>query len=218
MMAALLWTANASAQVPPPAAPAGPTIAERSRGFAFIGSFGVDGCTDDWCNDVDPMVFLRVQLLFRIFKYAAVGLHTGFLFQHPDDPPGQDTDVLWNLILGGEIRGIIPWRKVDVWTGFVFAWSRWMWEGEAEILGQTYDLSQWMNGFALGWGFGADYFLGRTFAMGFNFYLYKPWYKKLCIKNGDKTCPDLDEPPLNAEDQIGIWWTVGFNLTFLLPF
>ena len=148
--------------------------------------------------------------------YLAAGLHMGFLFQDPDYDEfwfnDTDVDTLWTYILGAEARGILPFKQVDFWMGIVMGYSRWMVDGDWG--GDEFDA--WMNGFVFGWGFGADYYLFPSIALGLTFYLYKPIYDKLCYES-DRHDDDCDELTSRQEDNIGVWWSFGFTFTYHLP-
>jgi hypothetical protein len=211
---------------PPPAAPtaapppvdqppeAPPHMPARYTGLMGRLGFGVDGCTDDFCDNVDPMVFVRVQGLYRFMRYVAAGLHASFMFNDPDEPAGTDVDVFGVFVVGAEGRAIFPFRALDAWTGFTLGYARYQVNGGA----QGVDVTGYANGFALGWGFGADYYLTETIGLGLGFYLYKPFWDEVCQESNepmlDTGCQDLSD---EAKDQIGIWWTLGVNLTFHLP-
>jgi hypothetical protein len=210
-------TAPAPSAAPPPAGggpPAGGQAAPapaplREKGLAVSLGFGVDGCTEDFCKDVDPMVFLRLQALYRFMKYAAAGLHFAQTFQNPDEG-GDEIDALWFMMVGAEIRGIFPYKNIDGWMGLTLGFGRWQVDGST----QGQDFKAWMNGFTLGWGFGADYYFTEHVAVGLNFYLYKPFFEEMCsdpaIMGGDE-CYDLSD---DAKDEIGIWWTLGLAATY----
>jgi hypothetical protein len=210
--------AAAPPATPPPAAAPKPKVAERIKGLLIIGGFGVDGCTDNFCDpgggalSQDPLVYIRVQALYRFLKYIAAGLHIAFPFSYADNEPSGYDVTFWNVMLGAEVRGIFPWRKLDFWTGLVFGY--WRWQGDGEN-GQS--LSSWFDTFALGWGFGADYYITPRIGLGLTFYLYKPFPDQMCddpaMPGADK-CNDLTS---DAKDDIGIWWSLGFAFTYFLP-
>jgi hypothetical protein len=178
----------------------------------LIGAFGVDGCTDNWCDNVDPLVFIRIQAMYRFLKYIAAGVHIVFPFGYPEDEPQGVDYTIWGAMVGAEVRGVFAWRKLDFWTGLVFGWMRS--QVDAENGGSA---SAWFDSFGLGWGLGADYFLTPRIGLGLNFYLYKPFPEEVCSDPpmvGNQECVELTS---DAKDDIGIWWTVGIAFTFFLP-
>jgi opacity protein-like surface antigen len=222
LMALLLTCAAspAAAQVPPggvggpgAGAPVAPAKAGRDKGLMLRLGFGVDGCTDTWCDHVDPMVNLRVVALYRIMKYVAAGLHMAFLFGDPDN---NFADRVWNLFIGAEGRGIFPYKQFDFWVALSLGYNRTMGALEVCGFGVCVDGQSWSNAFALGFGFGADYYLTKNIALGLSFYLYKPWPDEYCEDSNrtNKVCNELSQ---NDLDDIGIIWSINAVFTYFLP-
>ena len=221
-LAALLMVSlgpPASAQ-PAPAPTALPATAfDRSKGLMFRLGLGITGCTDDWCDNVDPSANLRVVALYRFHKYAAAGLHLGFLFGDPESDygwGGGSADHVWNLFIGAEGRGIYPYKNFELWAGLSLGYSRMMVDGSVDFMGVNYSYRGWANSIALGFGFGADYYITRNIAVGVNFYLYKPWATTVCTKaeDTDTECDDVSD---SDQDNIGIIWAINAMATFFLP-
>ena len=215
------WTSGAVAQAPPggasspgAAAPGAPGMASRDQGLMLRLGGGVDGCTDDWCDHIDPMVGLRLVALYRIMKYVAAGLHTAFLF---GDPDSNYADRAWNLYIGAEGRGIYPYKQFELWGAFSLGYSRFMATREECAMGVCGDGQWWMNAFAVGFGFGADYYFTRSIAAGLSFYLYKPWPDQLCTDTSisDTDCNDMSKDDL---DDIGIIWSISAVVTLFRCF
>jgi len=212
------FTSNTAAQAPPggtgaPAAGA-PVQAGRSNGLMLRLGIGLDGCTDDWCDDVDPSASVRLVALYRIMKYVAAGVHMAFLFGEPEV---SSVDMVWNLFLGAEARGIFPYKQIDLWTGLALGWNRTMISGEIclPLLGCA-EGKTWANAVALGFGFGGDYYITKNIAVGLTFYLYKPWPQVGCgeFDNADSDCDDLTD---EDKRRIGIIWSVNAMFIYYLP-
>jgi opacity protein-like surface antigen len=193
--------------------PAKPFVGEggRDTGIMLRLGLGVTGCTDDACDHVDPGLNLRLEALYRLKKYVAVGLHFNFSLFDAENVVG---DQAGHLFLGVEGRGILPLKFVDLWTGLTMGWSRTMIWGSDTYLGQEVDYRYWSDGFALGWGLGADFYITRSWAVGLSFWLYKPWYDDGCgwdSATEDSRCDELSEA---QKDNIGIVWAFGANATY----
>jgi hypothetical protein len=204
------WASTAAAQGPPV-----PTVdSGRETGLMLRVGVGLDGCTDDWCDDIDPSVNVRFVGLYRFLKHVAVGVHMAFLFGNPDSNVG---DHAWNLFLGLEGRGILPLKQIDLWGALSLGWNRSMTSGDMFIPGLgNIDARTWMNAVALGFGFGGDYFITPNIAVGLNFYLYKPWPQEGCLDTelSDTNCVELEE---DTKDDIGIIWSINAMFTYFLP-
>lgn len=213
------WTSTATAQAPPggvqpvaeTAAPR--VISKRDKGLMLRLGLGLDGCTDDWCDNVDPSVNVRFVALYRVMKYFSAGLHMAFLFGDPDH---SYADRVWNLFIGAEGRGMFPYGQFDFWVAVALGYNRTMGKGDicVPMLGCAEGHS-WMNAFALGFGFGADYFITKNMAVGLAFYLYKPWPDEICGEiNNSRDCSEMTQDDL---DNIGIIWSINAMFTFFLP-
>lgn len=198
---------------PPP--PGGTPVAakkafSRNKGFMLSLGFGGTGCTGDLCDTEwqEPMVYVRMQALFRVARYVALGLHTSFNFFYPKDVPSEVTVTIWEVMLAFEGRGIIPVGPVDIWFGIAFGY-----------LGHTVKTEGsggweeiWYHGMGFGFGAGVNYFFNRVISLGLAFWLTKPWFGKGCynasfVSEGD--CGDVED-----QDGFGITWSLGLNLTF----
>lgn len=204
--------------LPSHAAAQGPVAAakqtDRKQGLMLRLGLGVDHCTDDWCDDIDPSASVRLVVGYRFLKYVAVGVHTAFLFGDPDNGVA---DFAWNVFLGVEGRGIFPYKRFDFWVSVALGWNRTMLNGDQFVPGQgVVDGRYWMNAFALGFGFGADFFITKNIAVGLTFYLYKPWPDKGCYDTdvSDRDCIDLSN---DVEDDIGLIWSINAMFTYYLP-
>ncbi len=205
-----------TAGAPAAAAPAAATPARsgRDKGLMLRVGIGVDGCTDDFCDDIDPMVAVRLVVLYRLLKYVAAGVHTAFLFGDPDTGLA---DRAWNLFLGVEGRGILPYKQFDFWLGLALGFNRTMLGGDQFIPGfGVVDGRYWQNAFGLGFGFGGDYFITKNIGVGLNFYMYKAFPQRACFDTdvSDTDCGDLSE---SVKDDIGIIWSVNAMFTYYLP-
>jgi hypothetical protein len=185
----------------------------RKKGLMLALSIGVDGCNDNWCEYVDPSANFKLEVLYRILPYAAIGLHGQFALLNPN------TDhYFWenaaNSFLGVEGRGIFPYRKLDAWIGLAFGWTRSLGWSSETVLGHTVKSRGWMDAFGLAFGFGADYYVHKLIAVGLNFWLVKGFYEKACIwdsESNDKVCDDLSNADKN---DIGIVWSLAASATF----
>jgi len=207
---AILWSSPAGAF------PRNVGASGRFQSMMFQLGFGADGCTDHWCDHVDPLVFLRMNVGYRFLKYMEAGLHVGLFFGHPDAPAGRDVDMDWNVFVGPEVRGVLPLDRIagfpiDLWAGMTLGWDRFMESGKQFIGPWWVDYDARSDGFALGWGFGADYVLANRVGLGLGFWFYKPWFNDICVEaRGSTDCDDVDN------DDIGVIWTVGFQVTYYL--
>lgn len=189
----------------------------RENGFLLKGGVGVDGCTDRWCDEMYPLLYLRVGAYYQFLKYMAAGVHLAFTFAHPEknneDAARVHLDTFWSLVVGPEFRGILPIKKLDLWAGIMVGYSRWAGVGEQYQPGpdRIVNWEGWMHGFVLGWGWGLDYYLHPNMAVGAEIYFYKAWYDDVCVEvMGSTDCSDLSN--WDRYD-IGLWWSVGFVFT-----
>ncbi|MDY0002582.1 MAG: hypothetical protein RBU30_14900 [Polyangia bacterium] len=189
-----------------------PPHAQRARGLLLGGGFGVSGCTDDLCDDLDPLVYLKLHGLARIFNHLAVGLQLGLSFHDPDN---RYTDVVLDTFIGLEVRGILPLGRFDLWTGIALGYMRHQRDGEVCTAWTCYDGSAWHDGFGFGWGFGALLHVTRSVAIGLDFWLYKPAYTSECW-DGQLVGHGCDDPP--DEDVYGITWNFGVTALWFMPF
>ncbi len=192
----------------------GPT--RRGNAVALHFAFGVDGCTDEWCHYVDPMVFARFAGGLRVYDFLSVGLQIDFFFGDPESRQGYDPDVYWALFLGPEVRGFLPLDRItrlpaDVWMGLGLGWMRLEAKGTyvVPILGDRSDTTS-SNGIALAWGFGVDAVLMRSLGVGLAFWLHKPWFDEACSSLADR-CEDVDN------DKVGVVWSFGLHVAYYLP-
>ncbi|MFH2008237.1 MAG: hypothetical protein ABI333_16760 [bacterium] len=186
---------------------------KRNKGLMFVLNVGVDDCTDDWCDNVDPSFGLSLVVMYRIMKWFAVGLHTAFLIGDPDDNYGfvGPADSLWAFYLAAEGRGLFPYKNFEAWAAMSFGYMRVMSSGD---FGGT-TIRGWADNFALGFGFGADYYVWRNLAVGLGFYLYKPFIFTVCGDDGTNSdCFDLDD---SQERDVGVIWHLFASIKFMLP-
>jgi len=223
-------------QAPPPSAPSvytGPPSSSatgsaegsfsRDMGLQLGLGFGVSDCTDDWCDNLHPLVGLPLTGLLRFASFLGVGVHMAFLFYHPKDKDGADSVISWDLIVGPELTGMLPLDKLDqslpnldIWTSFMFGYNR----SAVDVIvdrAEDFTYNSWIHSPVLGWGIGANYFFSKNVAAGLSFRLYKPWPKKGCAKSSawdSKECYDY-----NSEDRegVGIYWWAGFSLYYHIP-
>ncbi len=185
---------------------------ERDRGLMLRVGIGLDGCTDDWCDHIDPSVALRTVALYRVMKYFAAGMHVAFLFGNPDS---SYADRALSLFVGAEGRGIFPWRRLDAWVSLALGYNRSMLAGEVCTLIGCVDYSGWDDAIALGFGTGADFFITRSIAVGAGFYMYKPWPRRGCTEvDGDTSCR---EPSADDMDRVGVIWSITAMFTYFFP-
>jgi len=153
--------------------------------------------------------------MYRIVPYFAVGAKFAFLF-HSVDATGVDTAL--TLIIAPELRGILPISvfspvvDLDIWTSLSFGYSREMATGTVPSKGTK--ISSWSDGFSLGWGIGAEYYIIKQIGLGLNFELNKPWYTDICLEAGGTNCQDLNQA---SKDEIGIQWSFGIGAIFFIP-
>lgn len=199
-----------------------PPVHRRDRGMMLNMDLGINGCTDRLCHDILPMLNLRFSAVFRFERYFGAGMHMGFLFGHPKDNRRRylvdfderaTFDSFWLLVIAPEFRLFLPHGNWDFWGALVPGFARWM--GEA-----YYGPRDWfdasMNGFVMGWGFGADYYVHPMIALGATAYFYHPHFDELCLKEGRvKACYDMSK--WDRHD-IGMWWSVGFRFTLFFGF
>lgn len=214
LLASALLVATALAAMPRPAT-AQP--AERRRGLELNLGLGVAGCTDWACAGFDPSAHTRLEVLFRIVPYFAAGLHMGFQFGNPDRTLERWVDRGWSMLLGGELRGILPVGKLEAWVGLALGFMR------MQIDEDNNDPNEidrwWTNGFGLGVGFGTNYFVHPKVALGLDFWLYKGFFDEGCTYQNDgntrtETCGTFSD---DERAQIGIVFTFGLSATFFLP-
>ena len=168
---------------PPPAHQEAEPAADRviKKSGIMIGvDLGVNGATGQWFDQADPSADLKLFGMYRIVPYFAVGAKFAFLF-HSVDATGVDTAL--TLIIAPELRGILPISvfspvvDLDIWTSLSFGYSREMATGTVPSKGTK--ISSWSDGFSLGWGIGAEYYIIKQIGLGLNFELNKPWYTRV---------------------------------------
>lgn len=185
---------------------------QRARGLLLGGGFGVAGCTDDLCDDVDPLLYFRLHGLARLFNHLGVGLQLAMSFHDPDD---RYTDAVFDTFIGLEVRGFLPLGRFDLWTGIALGYMRHQRDGEVCNQWGCYDGSWWSDGFGFGWGFGALFYVTRSVALGLDFWLYKPAFTSECY-DGDLVGHGCDDPMDN--DLVGVTWNLGLSAFWFLPF
>lgn len=190
---------------------------QRNRGLDITLGLGAAGCTDYFCSGLDMSAQVRLQVLFRVVRYFAVGAHVGFQFLSPDRNADPWVDLGWSMLIGPEIRGILPVGRLEAWLGFTAGFMRIQIDEEND---DNNDIDvRWANGIGLGLGFGAQYFVHRRVAIGLDFWLYKGIFNEICTFENDSNptterCGDLHDDERAA---MGVVFTVGLNLTFFIP-
>lgn len=201
---------------------------EKSREQGFMFKFGfpmVAGCTDFLCHEIDPIISFRTGVYFRFMHYLAVGFHLTPMFGlpkkdnvHPlvyDPERTVQYDIFWNFVIGPEFRYIFPLKQWDFWAGVLLGFARWGAVGEQVEPTPEPDWEGWMNGFVIGWGLGADYYITKNFAIGADFYIYVPAFDHACTDDGTtRICGDMTK--MQRYD-VGFWWSIGLLATFFLP-
>ncbi len=185
----------------------------REKGLLASLGFGISACNDNWCDDYDPLVYLRGHVLYRVLNYVAFGLQIGLPFH---DANSRMVDVRYDVFIGPEARGIMPLGKFEVWSGFGFGWIRSQWDGEGCFGGFCTEGSGWNDGLGIAWGFGGLYYITPRIGLGVDFWLYKPIFFEGCIDiEGDrKRCEDIEG---DDRDGVGITWMLGASAVFFLP-
>lgn len=195
-------------------------VGPRNRGLMLKGSFGVTGCFDEACSDAeaDPLVGIQVVALARLHRHFAAGLHLAFGFALPDDEGDQETIAYWSFILGLDVRGILPLfnDKLDLWVNLILGYGRAMWDFDVEVMNRTYEVNNWANAFAVGWGAGADYYINKNMAVGGSITHYRLYPRKYCTDSEDgKECERVS----GSERQFFLgWWALMGTFTYFLPF
>lgn len=189
--------------------------APRQRGLEFNLGLGMAGCTDAACAGLDPSAHVRLEVLYRFIPYLAAGAHVGFQFLDPDRN-WNGADLGWSMMLGGEVRGILPVGPLEAWLGFSLGFMR-MQVDQENNNANVIDV-YWTNGFGIGVGFGTNYFLHPKVALGLDFWLYKGFFDEYCTYENDgnprtEACGTLNDDELAA---IGVVFTFGMNFTFFL--
>jgi hypothetical protein len=159
------------------------------------------------------LISARGAALFGLSPYGAVGVHVAFLTNHDNPPPETDTELLANLMVGAEARGILPIEDGwSLWAGFSVGYSHWMRYYEVQSEDMATKIEARMNGVFVGGGLGGDYFFFENLAVGVGFYIYKPFYWKRCQENGGgRACEGLSD---QDKEKIGIYWDVGATITY----
>ncbi|MCU0662601.1 MAG: hypothetical protein MUC50_09785 [Myxococcota bacterium] len=194
-----------------PKAPQDKKTKERKQGFMALVSVGLNGCTGSSCQNMAPMVHVRLHLLYRFQKYGAAGLHTAFLFNGPlFENKGARTE-LWDAFVGPEIRALLPLKEFDLWTGLALGY-----EHRRRLVvsdGFTHEIQG--SAIGLAWGIGIDrYLLPSRLAMGADFWLYKGWFLRFCSTTGDNKTICSTQP--NVDEASSIALAVGLTLTLFL--
>jgi len=189
----------------------------RNRGLDITLGVGGAGCTDLECSGFDMSAQTRLQVLFRVVRYFAVGAHVGFQFYSPNRTLANYYDLGWSMVIGPEVRGILPVGPLEAWLGFTAGYMRMQVDQENDDVNHV-DVV-WGNGFALGFGFGAQYFVHRRIALGLDFWLYKGFFSEMCSFENDtdpteELCWDLTDDDRSG---IGVTFTFGANITFFIP-
>jgi hypothetical protein len=185
----------------------------REKGLLASLGFGISGCNDNWCDDFDPLVYLRAHVLYRVLNYVAFGLQIGLPFHDAND---RYVDARYDVFMGPEVRGILPLGRFEVWSGLGMGWMRAQADGEGCLGGVCREGSSWSDGLGIAWGFGGLYYVTPRIGLGLDFWLYKPIFFEGCIdiEGYDKDCGDIEE---EDRDDVGITWMLGASAVFFLP-
>ena len=199
-----------------------PRVAEaqtprRNRGLDITLGLGMSGCTDYFCSGFDMSAQTKIEVLFRVVRNFSVGAHMAFQVQNPDRNSDAWVDLGWSMLIGPEVRGILPVGKLEAWIGFTAGFMRMQIEQENDDIDDIDVI--WTNGFGLGFGFGAQYFVHRKVAIGLDFWLYKGFFNEVCTYENDddprdERCGDWTDDERAA---IGVVFTFGLNVTFYIP-
>ncbi len=189
---------------------------QRNRGLDITLGLGMAGCTDIFCSAFDMSAHVRMQVLYRVMRHFAVGAHVGFQFLDPDRNAPARFDLGWSTLVGGEVRGILPVGPLEAWLGFTGGYMRMQIDQEND--NNEIDV-MWANGFGLGIGFGAQYFVHRRVALGLDFWLYKGFFDEACTYENDGASRTEECVDLYRDDRaaIGAVFTFGATVTFFLP-
>ncbi len=189
----------------------------RNRGLDITLGLGAGGCTDLYCAGLDMSAQTKLEVLFRVVRYLSVGAHMGFQFGAPDRNLPGFYDLGWSMVVGPEVRGILPVGRLEAWLGVVSGFMRMQIEQENDDRNQI-DVA-WMNGFALGFGFGAQYFVHRRVAVGLDFWLYKGLFDKAHTyeNDGNPTVETSRDMSRSERAAVGVVFTVGAVVTFFIP-
>jgi hypothetical protein len=187
----------------------------RNRGLDITLGIGAAGCTDVYCDFLDMSAETRLQVLFRVVRYFAVGAHVGFQFLQPDRNAPARYDLGWAMFLGPEVRGILPVGRLEAWLGFTAGYMRVQIE-QPNNANNEVDV-EWASLFGLGFGFGAQYFVHRIIAIGLDFWLYKGFYGRHCTYQDETTDEHCWDPDRYERAALGVVFTVGANITFFIP-
>ncbi len=190
---------------------------KRNRGLDITLGLGMAGCTDWNCSGFDMSAHTRFQVLYRVMRNFAVGGHVGLQFFSPNRTLANYFDLGWSMVVGPEIRGILPVGRLEAWVGFTGGYMRWQVEQEN---GRDNEIDvAWANGFAIGFGFGAQYFVHRRIAIGMDFWVYKGFFGEMCTLENDlprdeEYCVELDDDDRSG---FGVTFTFGASVTFYIP-
>ena len=186
-----------------------PAGATRDRGVTFIPSLGLNGCTGDRCENLAPMLHLRFNPGFRVLRFLQTGIHAAFLFQGPLFGHSGTRTELWDFLVGPEVRGILPVKRIDIWLGIAFGYMH----RRRLIDSGGHEQRAYAHAIGLAWGAGVDAFLvpGR-FALGGDVWIYRGWNREFCSTTGenDKICSTAS----NVDKGTGFSIAVGASVTF----
>jgi hypothetical protein len=190
--------------------------AARQRGLDIGLGLGLAGCTDAQCSGLDPSAQFRLSVLYRVIPYFSVGAQLGFQFVDPDRNAPRYLDLGWSVVTGPEVRGILPVGPLEAWVGLTFGYMRLQLDSENER--DTEIDQEWTNGFGLGFGFGAQYFVHRVVALGLDFWLYEGFFEEYCTYEDDGDPREEDCFTLNDHEkaEIGVVFTFGLTVTFFI--
>ncbi|MFH2006459.1 MAG: hypothetical protein ABI333_07735 [bacterium] len=206
----LLTTLLLTSLTAPPARAKVELDLSRKRGLMVSGGVGLNGCTGDHCDNLRPLLSVKLHPAFRILPYVAAGLHLSFLSQSPGFPTGGGRAELWQLLLGPEVRGLLPLKKLDLWAAFSLGYHR----TRRLVASDGHRIESVTNGFGFGWGLGVDYYLYKNrVAIGGDVWVYKAIPLGLCTRVGvnPQACRTEDVP-----DGYGATIAVGLTAVWFL--
>jgi hypothetical protein len=184
----------------------------RDRGVTFIPSLGLNGCTGERCENLAPMLHLRMNPGFRIFRFLQTGVHVAFLFQGPLFEHADERTELWDFLVGPEVRGILPIKRLDIWLGIAFGYMH----RRRLVESDDHEQRAFYHAIGLAWGGGVDAFLvpGRI-ALGGDIWIYRGWNREFCSTSGDSD--EICSTANNVDKGTGYSIAVGASLTFFFP-
>ena len=156
------------------------------------------------------MAYGQAQLLFRVKRFFAVGVHFSAHFFKPKFEGTGKARVV-QIHVAPELRGLVPLGRAELWAALTFGYFRHM--IEAPHWETRLQESDWYHGFSFGWGFGAHYYVLPAVALGGALWFHKPAITRHCHTSGlgFRSCERVD---LAYQQWVGFTWSLGATLTF----